>query len=212
MKRKNMILISVLSMILITGCSGSDKEFPSQVTETDSGSAVLESSSDGTIERLEGKIQEQNGQIEVLERLNDEYYEFIESALIYLDEDELRDLAQSLYKYTLIVNGEKYEASTEVEVPEGPVEVKVISEMLLQVNLPLKLYELGSLPGFVDDHISFKDQEPENLAVTDGTVVQAYIYTFGEEKPLENLEIHLSEELRDRLGLYTDVIEIEFIK
>lgn len=212
MKRKNMMIICLLSMLLITGCSGSDKEFPSQVTEPDSGSAVLESSSDDTIERLEEKIQERNGQIEVLEGLNDEYYEFIGSTLKYLDEDERRDLAQSLFRYTLTINGEKYEAGAEVELSEGPVEVKVISEMLFQINLPLKLYELGSLSGFVDDHISFKDQEPENLEVTDGTVVQAYIYTFGEEKPIEDLEIHLSEELRDRLGLDTDVIEIEFIK
>jgi len=199
-------------MLLITGCSGSDKESPSQVTEPDSGAAVLESSTDGTVERLEEKIQERNGQIEVLEGLNEEYYEFIESTLKNLDEEELRDLAQSLYRYTLTINEEIYEAGDEVELPEGPVEVKVISEMLFQINLPLKLYELGSLPGFVDDHISFKDQEPENLEVTDGTVVQAYIYTFGEEKPLENLEIDLSEELRDRLGLDTDVIEIGFIK
>lgn len=212
MKRKNMMIICLLSMLFITGCSGSDKESPSQVTEPDSGSAVLESSTDGTVERLEEKIQERNGQIEVLEGLNEEYYEFIESTLKYLDEEELRDLAQSLYRYTLTINEEIYEAGDEVELPEGPVEVKVISEMLFQINLPLKLYELGSLPGFVDDHISFKDQEPENLEVTDGTVVQAYIYTFGEEKPLENLEIHLSEELRDCLGLDTDVIEIEFIK
>ena len=212
MKRKNMMIICLLSMLLITGCSGSDKESPSQVTEPDSGAAVLESSTDGTVERLEGKIQERNGQIEVLEGLNEEYYEFIESTLKNLDEEELRDLAQSLYRYTLTINEEIYEAGDEVELPEGPVEVKVISEMLFQINLPLKLYELGSLPGFVDDHISFKDQEPENLEVTDGTVVQAYIYTFGEEKPLENLEIDLSEELRDRLGLDTDVIEIGFIK
>ena len=211
MKRKNMILGSVLSMIIVTGCS-CNKEFPSQVTEPDSGSAVLESSSDGTIERLEEKIKERNGQIEVLEGINEEYFEFIESTLKYLDEEELNDLAKSLYRYTLTINGVEYEAGDEVELSEGPVEVKVVSEMLYQINLPLKLYELGSLPGFVDDHISFNNQEPENLEVTDGTVVQAYIYTFGEEKPIEGLEIHLSEELRDHLGLDTDVIEIEFIK
>ena len=211
MKRKNMILGSVLSMIILTGCSG-NKEFPSQVTEADRESAVLESSSDGTIERLEEKIKERNGQIEVLEGINEEYFEFIESTLKSLDEEELKDLAKSLYRYTLTINGVEYEAGDEVELSEGPVEVKVVSEMLYQINLPLKLYELGSLPGFVDDHISFKDQEPENLEVTDGTVVQAYIYTFGEEKPLDNLEIHLSEELRDHLGLDTDVIEIKFIK
>ena len=211
MKRKNMILGSVLSMIIVTGCSG-NKEFPSQVTEPDSGSAVLESSSDGTIERLEEKIKERNGQIEVLEGINEEYFEFIESTLKYLDEEELNDLAKSLYRYTLTINGVEYEAGDEVELSEGPVEVKVVSEMLYQINLPLKLYELGSLPGFVDDHISFNNQEPENLEVTDGTVVQAYIYTFGEEKPIEDLEIHLSEELREHLGLDSDVIEIEFIK
>ena len=211
MKRKNVILGSVLSMIILTGCSV-NKEFPSQVTETDRGSAVLESSSDGTIERLEEKIKERNGQIEVLEGINEEYFEFIESTLKYLDEEELNDLAKSLYRYTLTINGVEYEAGDEVELSEGPVEVKVVSEMLYQINLPLKLYELGSLPGFVDDHISFKDQEPENLEVTDGTVVQAYIYTFGEEKPIEDLEIHLSEELREHLGLDSDVIEIEFIK
>ena len=211
MKRKNVILGSVLSMIILTGCSV-NKEFPSQVTETDRGSAVLESSSDDTIERLEEKIKERNGQIEVLEGINEEYFEFIESTLKYLDEEELKDFAQSLYRYTLTINGVEYEAGDEVELSEGPVEVKVVSEMLYQINLPLKLYELGSLPGFVDDHISFNNQEPENLEVTDGTVVQAYIYTFGEEKPLDNLEIHLSEELRDHLGLDTDVIEIKFIK
>ncbi len=211
MKRKNMILGSVLSMIILTGCSG-NKEFPSQVTETDRGSAVLESSSDGTIERLEEKIKVRNGQIEVLEGINEEYFEFIESTLKYLDEEELKDFAQSLYRYTLTINGVKYEAGDEVELSEGPVEVKVVSEMLFQINLPQKLYELGSLPGFVDDHISFNNQEPENLEVTDGTVVQAYIYTFGEEKPIEDLEIHLSEELREHLGLDTDVIDIEFIK
>lgn len=212
MKRNNMMVICLLSMLLITGCSGSDKESPSQVTETDRGSAVLESSSGGTIERLEEKIKERNGQVEVLEGINEEYFEFIESTLKYLDEEELKDFAQSLYRYTLTINGVKYEAGDEVELSEGPVEVKVVSEMLYQINLPLKLYELGSLPGFVDDHISFNNQEPENLEVTDGTVVQAYIYTFGEEKPIENLEIHLSEELREHLGLDSDVIEIHFIK
>ena len=212
MKRKNMMIICLLSTLLIAGCSGSNKELPLQVTETDSGSAVLESSSDGTIERLEEKIQERTGQILVLNGISEEYLEFIESTLKYLDEEELRDLAQSLYRYTLTINGEKYEAGDEVELSESPVEVKVTSEMLFQINLPQKLNDLGSLPGFVDDHISFKDQEPENLEVIDGTVVQAYIYTFGEEKPIEDLEIHLSEELRDHLGLDSDVIEIEFIK
>lgn len=209
MKRKNRMLIFVLSMSLFTGCSGSDVELPLEVTETDSGSAVMESSSDGTIERLEKKIQEQKGEIEVIEGLNDEYFEFIEASLEYLDEEEHRDLAQSMYRYTLTINGEKYETGDEVELSEGPVEVKVTSEMIFQINLPRKLNELASLPGFVDDHISFKGQEPENLEVTDGTVVQAYIYTFGEEKIIENLEIRLSEELSDRLGLDSDVIKIK---
>ncbi len=209
MKKKKSLVILALSLLLITGCSVSKGSEEDQVPQKSPMVVSVDNTSQDTIERLEEKIKEQKELIATLENLNTEYFKFIDVSLDYLDEEQLKKLSQSQYKYTLTINGMVIEEGGALVLIKGPVEIIVKSEMLSQLSLPQNLYELGALSGYVDEHISFKDEEPENLVVTDGTIVQAYTYTFGEDDPIEGLEVHLSEEIRERLGFDSDVIEIK---
>ncbi|MFH5836552.1 hypothetical protein ACHAL6_10810 [Proteiniclasticum sp. C24MP] len=205
-------LLSVAAMVLMAGCFASEEENPIEVPDGDSGSAVMENTSNETVKRLEEKIVEKNEEIRTLEELNVQYAEFLEAASEYLNEEEMKNLAMLKHRYTLTINGEEYEEGQAVTLPEGPVEVKVTSEMLLDINLPQKFEMAGSLTGNVDEHISFREVDPETMDVTDGTRVQAFIYTFSKEKPLERLTIYLSDELKGHLGLNGNEIEISMEK
>lgn len=206
------VLLSVAAMVLMAGCFASEEENPIEVPDGDSGSAVMENTSNDTVKRLEEKIVEKNEEIRTLEELNVQYAEFLEAASEYLNEEEMKNLAMLKHRYTLMINGEVLEGAQAVTVPEGPVEVKIVSEMLLDINLPQKLESAGTLTGSVDEHISFREVDPEEMDVTDGTHEQAFIYTFSKEKPLERLTIYLSDELKGHLELDGNEIEINTAK
>lgn len=212
MKTVKLVLLSIASMMLMAGCFAMESERSEEVDNGNQEPIIVESGSDETISRLEEKIQEKNEEIKVLEELNRQYAAFLESSMEQMDEEELKSLARLKHRYTLIINGEVHEDGQVVTLPEGPVEVKIRSEMLIDINLPQKLESAGTLTGNVDEHISFREVDPEEMVVTDGTHVQAFIYTFSKEKPLERVTIYLSDELKSHLGLDGNEIEINIVK
>ncbi|MBO1264954.1 hypothetical protein J3A84_07925 [Proteiniclasticum sp. SCR006] len=212
MKTVKLVLLTAAAMMLMAGCFAMESERSEEVDNGNQEPIIVKSSSDETISGLEEKILEMNEEIEVLEELNRQYAAFLESSMEYMNEEDLKSLARLKHRYTLMINGEVLEGAQAVTVPEGPVEVKIVSEMLLDINLPQKLESAGTLTGSVDEHISFREVDPEEMDVTDGTHVQAFIYTFSKEKPLERLTIYLSDELKGHLELDGNEIEINIAK
>lgn len=212
MKTVKLVLLTAAAMMLMAGCFAMESERSEEVDNGNQEPIIVESGSDETISGLEEKILEKNEEIEVLEELNRQYAAFLESSMEYMNEEDLKSLARLKHRYTLMINGEVLEGAQAVTVPEGPVEVKIVSEMLLDINLPQKLESAGTLTGSVDEHISFREVDPEEMDVTDGTHVQAFIYTFSKEKPLERLTIYLSDELKGHLELDGNEIEINIAK
>lgn len=208
MKTVKLVFLSIASMMLMAGCFAVEAKTPEEGDNGDQEPVIVESDSDETVSRLEEKIREKNEEIEILEGLNSQYAVFLESSMEYLSEEDLKSLARLKHRYTLMINEEVYEKGQAITIPEGPVEVKIRSEMLLDINLPQKLESAGTLTGSVEEHISFREVDPENLEITDGTKVQAFIYTFNKDKPLERLTIYLSDELKEQLGLDGNEIEI----
>ena len=113
------------------------------------------------------------------------------------------------FSYTLTVNETAVPGNGIVEVDKLPVAVTLLSEMETNIQLPRKIYEKGML-SFDEplEHLNFMGVEPEDVEVRDGTGVQSFTYIFGEKNSLEEMEFMISDELKKRLDLDTNVIKV----
>lgn len=204
--KRSLICVCLLSLMIISGCSPESEQPADETPETSTGAVAV--SGEGS-SALEEKIKEQKQLIETLEGISKEYLDLLESAVSHLDEENLSVFAKKQFSYTLKINDETVPPEGIVEIDELPIAVTLVSEMGTSILLPQKIYEKGML-SFDDplEHLNFMKEEPEDVVVRDGTSVQSFTYIFGEESPLEEMEFMISDELKGRLGLDTNVVKI----
>lgn len=71
-----------------------------------------------------------------------------------------------------------------------------------------ELSEKGSINGNYEDHLKIVGIEPTDIGGTDGTVVTAFIYEFKDVAENTDFKLELSNELKERLDLSINVINI----
>ncbi len=210
MKRKvTLLMIGILSVSLLIGCSAK----PESIEVESPGDTIIANDvikeKDEDIQKLQEKVEELTLSVDSLENLNKDYEKFVESTLKHIEEKDLIQLAKDQFIYTLQVNEKSVPKDGLMEISEGPIQITIKSDMASGIAYPDEIYSLGSLSGqYSVEHLDFMGQKEDSLDVLDGTLVQTFIYTFGKEKPIENFEFKISEELMERLGLNTTRIKI----
>lgn len=206
---QNLRLISTILCILLfsVGCSAAgSKETPPEISPEVS-SPSTESAEEAS-KVLEDKIAEQKLKIETLESLNSEYAEYLHSVIDVLDEDQKQEIAESNYQYSIKVNGEPVPKDGVVMVSRGTFKVSIQEELSTDIPLPENMPD-GSLTGeHYSEHMVFIGQDDFKTESYDGTMRTAVEYTFEEGYSVESFDIQITEELKDRIGLETNLIRI----
>jgi len=206
---KNLRLISIiLSALLFTvGCSAAESKDTPPDHSPEVSSPAAESAEEASKVR-EDKIAEQKMKIETLESLNSEYAEYLQSVIEILDENQKQEIAESNYQYSLKVNEEPVPKDGVVKVSRGSFTVSIQEELSTNIPLPENM-PVGSLSGeHYSEHMVFIGEDDFQTESYDGTIRTAVTYTFEEGYAFDSLEIQITEELKDRLGLETNLIRI----
>lgn len=155
----------------------------------------VESKNEGS-KVLENKIAELKSKIESLETLNKEYSDFLNS------------VAESQFRYIIKVNEESVPKDGVVKVSKGTFKVTIYQESLTYIVLPPNFPD-GKLSGEdYSEHMVFIGQDELKVEGYDGGAISAVEYTFEEGYSFDSLEIQITEELKERLDLETNIIKI----
>lgn len=175
-------------------------------------------------------IQEQNAQIIDLKKQNEElltnldssqldlriareqidyFKQFSQDALLYLSDKELQELAKKQWDYRLEVNDQQMPKDGKMEIQENTIEISLSQKQSTFNALPDEIFSKGAISGRYEKHIQDFKPAPTETNWTDGTVVTAIHFQYLEVKSGTIISFSITDELKERLGLDTNVISIE---
>lgn len=220
MHRKRLaILVIFLTMFVLVGCNN---ETPS-VTDEDEAleEKVLE---------LEQQNQEFQVKITELELENEDlqeqiYAETVPDAdlderfrlheeqvveiLSYFSEEQLNAFAEDQWQYRLSVSDVDIPVSGVLEVEADQIEISLSQQQPEMSLLPSEIFEQGQISGeSYHEHILEVTPEPAEETWRDGTVVTGYGLIYTDLTPGTEIQLTITEELQERLGLETNQLII----
>ncbi|WP_182201274.1 hypothetical protein [Paraliobacillus salinarum] len=144
-----------------------------------------------------------------IEEEKDAYKAFIAKSTDYLEENELLELAKSEWHYNIEINDDLVPANGKVEINKNDFKIIYSEKQASHQILPSEIYMQGAINGDYFEHLVIKGVEPEHIRRTDGTIVTAFIYEFKNVPSDTTIELEVSDELKDRLRLATNLINIK---
>ncbi|WP_257529966.1 hypothetical protein [Irregularibacter muris] len=160
------------------------------------------------IEKLEVKNHEYEITVKNFEEERDTYQKFIDKAIKYLDKDEFLELAKSEWHYSLEIDEQPVPSDGKIVIDKKDFEILYSAEQAMSPGLPKEIYTQGSISGEYFDHLKILDIKPKDIRLLDGTVVSAFVYEFENLSGNTDLKLEVSDELKERLGLQTNIINI----
>ena len=117
--------------------------------------------------------------------------------------------SRNQFIYDLQVNGVSIPKNGQVAIPAGDVEILLSEKSMGYDFLPDEWLEKGKISGNYIDHIL--DFDPANWTATgtDGTVNTAQGYKRKNNDAGERISFKITDELKERLNLDTNLIQIE---
>lgn len=127
-----------------------------------------------------------------------------------LSDEEMLQFSKDQITYELSINGEPIPENGQIIVEEGMVEI-LLSEMKLGFDfLPEDWSEKGIISGeeYID-HLLNIDTSNWTLIGNDGTVNTSRGYQSADIKSGQQVSFEITDELRERLGIDTNLIQIK---
>ncbi|WP_318505938.1 hypothetical protein [Bacillus sp. T3] len=200
-------LLCLLTSTILIGCkNGNDL----QQTQSPENEVEID------IKNLEQSISEYKNEIESLQTQNEfmnernQYLMTIIKQIIndYSDE-EMLEFSQNQFIYELQVNGLSIPKNGQVTIPAGDVEILVSEKSMGYDFLPREWLEKGKIRGNCIDHILNINTTIWTQSGTDGTVNTAQGYKTKNVKAGEHIFFNITDEIKGRLNLDTNLIQIE---
>lgn len=220
MKKKIVVLILlVLLPIFFIGCSDDSNNEDATNVEVEELEKRIDELEDEK-EEYEEKINILSEEVEIADEqqgMEDEYHrEVIErhsKAIFYaienLNEKKREELVKKLWGYELSIDDEKID---DTKVTTGKKEFWVrLSENSPVIDGNQNINEIintGKISGNYNEYIKSMDPKPDEETMTDGTVVIAFHYIYQDLKSGDSIKIEISDELKERLGLDSNTVEI----
>lgn len=205
MKKHISICFYVIVMLLaLTGCTTPDARDEAKL-ET----KKLESQINKHEQEIQELKEEHELSIQYLKEEKDAYLKLIGEITKYLDEAQLLELAKSEWRYNIEVNGKPIPPNGEIEIDRNDFEVVFSEEQSTFPSLPSEIHRQGAISGEYGEHLLIKDVEPKDIRRIDGTVITAFVYVFENLTSNTSLKLEISDELKERIGLKTNIINIK---
>ena len=198
MVKKAIISGIVFSSILLVGCSDVQNEEQGQAQ-----SLVNE------VEIDTNEIESLQTQNQFLNEQNQHLVTTIKQVIDNLSDEEMLELSRNQFLYELQINGESIPKNGQITISAGDVEI-LLSELGLGYDfLPDEWLEKGKISGNYIDHLLNFDTTNWQPIGTDGTVNTAQGYQSADIKAGQQYTFNITDELRERLKIDTNLIQIE---
>lgn len=141
----------------------------------------------------------------------DYYQRYVKSLIESADEEKYLWLSQNLYRYRLSVEGEEFPDSGELVVKSADFSVIFSEEFYDIEGLPGDLFGLGHIAdqnGEYDSHIKLDSPVPYEVFPGSGTTVSGYHYCFEGVPDGTVINLTITPELCERLGLQSCQLKI----
>lgn len=198
----------LLTSIILLGCNNSDDL--QQVKQSSADEVEID------VKNMEQDTSEYTNQIESLETQTEflnEQNQYLVNVIKQIVEDfsdeEMLDFSRSQFIYELWVNGEPIPQNGEMVISSGDVEVLLSERGMGYDFLRSDWLEKGRISGNYIDHILNFDTTNWVVTGTDGTVNTAQGYETKNVKAGERISFTITDELKERLNLDTNLIQIE---
>ncbi|MCR2823631.1 hypothetical protein [Lederbergia panacisoli] len=209
--RKSKVIILSFSFLLIStillGCNNSD-DLQLKPTSTDE--------VDIDVKNMEVNISEYINEIDSLQRQTEflnEQNQYLVDVIKKVSEDfsdeEMLEFSRSQFIYDLQVNGESIPKNGEMSIASGNMEILLSERSMGYDFLQPDWLEKGKVNGNYIDHILNFDTTDWTAAGRDGTVSTAQGYETTNVKAGERISFNITDELKERLNLDTNLIQIE---
>lgn len=191
MVKKAIISGIVFSSILLVGCSDEQNE------------------EQGQAQSLVDEVEIDINEIESLQTQNQHLVTTIKQVIDNLSDEEMLELSRNQFLYELQINGESVTKNGQVTISAGDVEILLSEKGLGYDFLPDEWLEKGKISGNYIDHLLNFDTTNWQPIGTDGTVNTAQGYQSVDIKAGQQYTFNITDELRERLKIDTNLIQIE---
>lgn len=165
----------------------------------------------GEPEEPEGTTGDPQSQSQCLEYQVDYYRRYVKSLIESADEESYLWLSQNLYRYRLTVEGEDFPDSGEIVVKSADFTMILSQEFYDIEGLPEDMFILGHITnqnGDYDSHLKLDSPVPYNMFPGSGTTASGYNYYFEGVPEGTVINLTITPELCERLGLPTRHLKI----
>jgi hypothetical protein len=196
----------LITSTLLIGCSNDDDIQLKQSSTNDV---------ENNVKNMEQNISEYTNQIELLQTQkeflngqNQYLVNVIQQILEDFSDEEMLAFSRSQFVYDLQVNGEAIPQNGEMAISSGNIEILLSQRNRGSDILQPEWLEKGKISGNYIDHILNFDTTNWEPTGTDGTVNTAQGYKKTNVKAGELLSFKITDELKERLNLDTNLIQI----
>lgn len=217
------LVVFIIFIMLMMSCTNQNNQVSSTVTpkntvetkndDRDVKIAELQkqvNSQENTIRELQEKLQAGETGMNFSKDEIDNYKRFIDSALKYLNESLLLELAKGEWGYAIKIDEKLVPVDGVAELNRSSFKV-VFSERQISYPpiLPIEIHNSGKISGSrFTEHLKVLDYKPSSISEPAGTSVEAIVYEFTDVPKNTTIRLQVSKELKDRIGLKTDIISI----
>lgn len=171
---------------------------------------ISTSSNEIKIKELEEKISSLEIELNFLRGKVDEQEKYIKMLMQKsYSSKELLEIAKNEWKYRLTINGKDVPKNEVVEVNTSNLEIVLSETQSAYPMLPIEIYNKGALKNY-QEHI--KIMAPKSIKydinAASGTIVDSIQYQFKNLKKGTKVQIKITDELKQRLNLKSNMIVI----
>lgn len=146
-------------------------------------------------------------QMKYLKDEKDYYKEFIGKVLTYLEDEELKELAQSEWRYYITVNDQEIPPKGQIKVRDKNINICFGQEQPEFHALPSEVFKQGRLNNWLG-HIEIEGPEPSKKSETDERTVSEVHYEYKKLSEGTRITINITDEFKERIGIETNEIQI----
>lgn len=194
------------SAVLI-GCQNNDDL--QQTQNSKSGTENNIKSLEQNISEYKDEIESLQAQKESLNEQNQYLVDVIKQMSENLSDEEMLEFSQNQIKYDLQVNGKSIPKNGEMVISSGDVKILLSETNMGYDFLQPEWLEKGKISGNYIDHILDLDTTNWTPVGADGTVNTSRGYETTDIKTGEQITFNITDELKERLNLDTNLIQIE---
>lgn len=208
--KENVIIIAflcLLTSVLLIGCVNDEDLEPTQSSRDE----VENDTNDEhqIISEYKNEIESLRNQTESLNEKNQYLVSVIKPLTENLSDEEMLDFSQNQFRYELQINGESIPKNGQVTIPAGQIEILLVQKGLGYDFLPPEWADKGKISGDYIEHILNFDTSNWTPTGLDGTVNTAQGYLRTDAEAGEKFSFNITDELKERLKLDTNLIKIE---